>query len=149
MFRNQYIVVSRESESKITEMDSTDFDALYIWAHSNLNVSVAKRSAKQLAIIGFVIDPIKPNETNDSIAEQLVDACTIVEDLFINIQSLTGRFVLLFKTDKSFVVAGDACHLRQIYFAFTKKGIVITSSLKLFLNLFNYKVEINPKKKSS
>lgn len=53
MFRNQYIVVSRESESKLTEMDSTDFDALYIWAHSNLNVSVAKRSAKQLAIIGF------------------------------------------------------------------------------------------------
>lgn len=148
MYKNQYIVVPNKIKPKFTldEIDSIDFDELTIYRHSSLNVSISKYKTTQIALLGYIIDPLNPYESNDDIVKKLAENCLTIEEFFKKIQHFTGRYVLLYKTDSSFIITGDACHLRQIYFSVIDSDIVMTSSPKLFLDFFNYELQSSNEK---
>jgi len=56
---------------------------------------------------------------------------------------------LLYKYDSSFIVLGDACHLRQIYFSNVDDSFVLTSSPKLFLDTFKLDIVSSREKQES
>src|SRR5690606_7297180 len=120
---------------------------LTIYSHSRLNVSRATSGNIQIVLLGFIINPLHPDDSNQEVIEKLAKICFSVNDFFREIQVLSGRYVLFFKTDKDLIVAGDACHLRQIFYRFEDEKVFLTASLKLFLNSFNYDLKISEEKK--
>src|SRR5690606_19379235 len=147
-YRNQYLIVPKELKTESIPFDPVHFDRMTIYAHSSLNVSIVKDGATQIALLGFAINPLQPNDSNEEIIGKLAGQCATRDDFFRGIKVLSGRFVMLFKTDTEFLVAGDACHLRQIYYGFENDKVILTSSLKFFLNSFKYDLRISAEKKA-
>lgn len=150
MFKNQYIIVSDCVKPRFDyeEIRRINFDRFHIYAHSSLNVSISSSTEGEIGLIGYIIDPLHPDLSNDSIVKEIAFNCKSIEDCFRMIQGYTGRYVLLIKKINSFIILGDACHLRQIYFGFDKNKLVVTSSLKFFLDFFRYELQSVAEKSS-
>lgn len=148
MYNNQYIIVSKDTKSKYVQLNSVEFDELLIYTCPNLNVSSARNATTQIVLIGYLIDPLNPNEKNDEIIKNLTKNSPTVDEFLKGIQVFSGRYVLLYKTDSTFIVVGDACNLRQIYYGFPANNIVITSSPKLFLDFFGYELLMSKEKEA-
>ena len=147
MFRNQYLVVSTDiAAPQFAGMEFVDFNALRIHAHPVLKVSVARCPHAEIVVLGYIIDPFAPDKTDQEVVDGLTRECRTVEELFSHVRRFSGRFVLLYKNHESFLVTGDACHFRQIYFAYMGSGFVLTSSPKLFLTYFQSDVQTSAEK---
>ena len=147
MFRNQYLVVTDKIHSNFQEIDPTYFHGLYIYVQSYTNTSVAKHLETELFLIGYIIDPQHPGYSNEEIINDIVQNCPTEKLFFQKIQTLSGRYVLIYKNRTSFIVTGDACNLRQIYFEVSNNRTVLTSSVKMFLTYYKYEPKISQLKK--
>ena len=147
MFRNQYLIVTERIKSNFQGISSTYFHGLNVYPHSYTNTSIAKHLETEIFLIGYVIDPQNPEDSNEEIINHLVQQCPTEELFFQKIQILSGRYVLIYKNKASFIVIGDACNLRQIYFNFFDNQIILTSSVKMFLTYYDYDWEICQLKK--
>ena len=145
-FRNQYLALSNHTAAPLPGMRVVEFGGLRIHAHRALNVSMATRPSASIALLGYLIDPLHPDRSNDDIVSILAETCGTEEALFKEIAPLSGRYVLLYRSPSSFIVTGDACHLRQMYFGFLEDEVVLTSSPKLFLTFFHSDPRISAEK---
>jgi len=135
MYKNQYLINNTKAE--IHEgLIYTSFNNLNIYSHPSLNVSTAKYLFSEVLLLGYIINPLKPKESDDDIARNLAKTCDSKESLFKELQELSGRFVLLYKNESAFIALNDACALKQLYYAFIDKDIILTSSLRMFLDLY-------------
>lgn len=147
MFRNQYLIVSDKVESNFQEIIPTYFNGLHLYVKAYTNTTIAKHSETEICLIGYVIDPQNPEYSNEQIITNLAQQCQTEKLFFQKIQTLSGRYVLIYKNQLSFLVTGDACNLRQIYFNVSNNRTVITSSVQMFLTYYNYEPEISQLKK--
>ncbi len=106
-----------------------------IYTHSDLNISVTSGEYSNIALIGYVIDPLNPDKTSEEIISSLADRCSTQGQFFSEIGVFTGRYTLFYKNGSSFILSGDACRLKQIYCGYPDGNPVITSSL-IFLDAF-------------
>ncbi len=146
MYKNQYIVSSRQLEKKDLDFKTYLFNNIHIHAHQRLDVVTAENDGVHVAMIGYIVNPFNPQDSNVAIVSKLAQKCLTANHFFKEIGQLSGRYVLLYKNDTSFIVTGDACHLRQIYYNLDKGDLVITSSEKLYLDAFNYELKITKEK---
>lgn len=147
MYRNQYLAASTGIAAlQFAGMDFIDFNGLRIHIHPTLKVSTARYSPTEIAVLGYVIDPFAPDKTDQDVVDMLARECQTVEQVFSHVRRLSGRFVLLYKNDLSFLATGDACHFRQIYFARVGSGLVLTSSPKMFLDYFHLELQTSREK---
>lgn len=147
-YRNQYIVASKDLKIN-SNFDSTVFSDFVIYSHQDLNVSTFQNETIQIALIGYIINPLKPLNSNKDVLEDLGAKCENKEDFLREIQIFSGRYVLLYKDNSAFIVMGDACHLRQIYFSDIGNDIIFTSSPKLFLDTFKLEILTSKEKQES
>ena len=96
-------------------------------------------------MLGFIIDPDNPERSNHQVLEALISSSPNSERLFHNLQTLSGRFVLLYKTDSEYIVVGDPCGSRQIYYDPASNSI--TSSVKLYWDALGTDPKISGVKK--
>ena len=136
MFRNQYFLSSLSRELP-REFNSIKFANLQVCFHHSLSVTVKSETQRSILCLGFIIDPLHPDFTNEQIITQLVLESTDKHSFFKNIQQLSGRFILLFQSKNELIIIGDACCLRPIFYSFYDEQIVVTSSPKLFLQMTN------------
>ncbi len=146
MYRNQYIILHKSRTIQVAGLVPVNFDDLVIYAHPSLNVIVSGKGSVKISLIGFIINPSDPEATNAKIVSNLVAECPKYEDLFQATDGFTGRYVLIYKNELSFIVVGDACHLRQIYYGKMNDSLICTSSPKLFLDAFNIEPSISTEK---
>ena len=133
MFKNQYLIAKRILPFEYLEINPVEFNGLYIYANSSLNISSAKNADSEIILIGFIIDPLNPDESNNKIINKLATSCKTVSQFLKEISIFSGRYVLIFKAGNDLIMTGDACHLRQINFGFIDNEFVIGSSLKMIL----------------
>src|SRR6202007_2198108 len=119
IFRNQYIATSAGVKPHLEDIEPVVFGGLRLYPASGLSLTVTRQTAAEVALIGPVIDTRAPQAAESEIARKLAEKCLTAEDLFREIMSLSGRYVLLYKNARRFLVTGDACHLRQIYYRVT------------------------------
>jgi hypothetical protein len=146
MYRNQYILLHKSKTIQVAGLIPVIFDNLVIYANPSLNVTLAGEGPVKIALIGFIIDPGDPAATNSQIVSSLVRKCRKYEDLFEATEGFTGRYVLIYKNELSFIVTGDACHLRQIYYGKINGSLICTSSPRLFLDAFKIEPSISAEK---
>ncbi len=150
MFTNQYIVTLRDAEPRcdLPDFASFDFADLRIHAHARLKVTIVATESTQVALLGYIIDPRRPDDSDETIVQRLAATSASPEELHENIECTTGRYVLLFKTAGAFIVTGDAFHFRHIYHAAPDHEFAMTSSPRLFLSFFGYELQLSEAKKA-
>lgn len=146
MYKNQYIISMRQLENQALDFKLTRFDDAHIYSHPSLSVFTAQYEGVRLALLGYVLDPFSPEDDNQTIIDKLSKQCSTADDFFRESRKFSGRYVLLYKNDFSYLVTGDACHLRHIYYGVDKDNLVFTSSVKLFLEAFQYELKISDEK---
>lgn len=142
MYRNQYFISNKKIDS-ICELKELTFNKLYIYSHISLNVSEVSNQSTKIMLLGYIIDPQNPHENNDKIVHKLGKKCKTKESLFKELQLLSGRFVLLYKNDLSFIAVNDATAHKQLYYGFLGTDIILTSSPKMFLDFYGNELEIS------
>ncbi|MCD2448859.1 hypothetical protein GO003_000390 [Methylicorpusculum oleiharenae] len=146
MFKNQYLITQKILPFENLEINPIEFNDLFIYAYPNLNISVAKNADSELILIGFIIDPLNPDDSNNQIINKLAKSCETVPQFLKEISIFSGRYVLIFKAKNDLIITGDACHLRQINFGFIDNEFVIGSSLKMILKALSSEPLINKQK---
>lgn len=123
------------------------FGNFTLWAHENLEITSLKKTSQELLLLGFIFDPDFPQKSNFEILEDLVEKLEMKSDSFFNhINKLTGRFVLLFKTDDIIMILNDAAAQRQVFYRFQNDDFYATSSPKLFYEATNFEFKIPAEK---
>jgi hypothetical protein len=150
MFTNQYIVTERSAEPQceLPDFVTVDFGDLRVRAHAKLKVTTADGEAAQVALLGYIVDPDRPDDDDETIVRRLAATAATPAKLHEDIEGTTGRYVLLFRTATATVVTGDAFHFRHIYHAVPDHETVVTSSPKLFLSFFGYELRMNDDKRA-
>ena len=134
MFRNQYILSNKQFNPP-DEFSETNFYHLHICHHFSLNVVKYRHKSCSILLIGFIIDPFSPHKNNEEVIKSIAGKCKDRDHFFKNIQWMSGRFVLIFRTEDELLVTGDCCCLRQMYLHSARSHFVMTSSPKLFLQI--------------
>ena len=147
MFRNQYLAVTDKTKLHYQDVSPTYFNGLYVFAHPPLNISIAKHVSAEILLIGYILNPLNPNEGNSGIVNNLAVTCTTQELFFKEIQILSGRYVLIYKNESSFLAVGDTCCLRQLYYGQLSHCTILTSSPRMFLEYFGLDLQTNQLKK--
>lgn len=117
-------------------LNESKFNNLNVYSHPSLDIIAAHNGSTALLLLGFILDPLHPDQNNDDIVKDIADKCTTKEILFRRIQHLSGRFVLLYKNEIDFIVMGDTCNLRNLYYSFIDNNVILTSSPKMFMDLY-------------
>lgn len=101
---------------------TTSFAGNYvIHAHPLLPVTRATTGEAEIVLLGFFVDPLKPDKEEHSILQEIL-AHPSVENLTRLVHGLTGRFLLFFSSGSSVLVLADACGLRQLHYCPDRKG---------------------------
>jgi hypothetical protein len=150
VFTNQYIVTDRSAEPRceLPDFATVDFGDLRIRAHARLKLTVAASDVAQVALLGYILDPQRPDDDDEAIVERLAATSGTPQRLHENLEGTTGRYVLLFRTTTTTIVTGDALHFRHIYHAVPDHELVLTSSPGLFLSFFGYELTMNDGKRA-
>ncbi|MEN8216511.1 MAG: hypothetical protein ABFS56_09065 [Pseudomonadota bacterium] len=147
MYRNQYLVTTK-NQSNFHNIKPVQFlNGLYIYSGFPLSTSSAQDFSTEVYLIGYILNPLKPADSNDDIVTALAKNCKTQELFLKDIQALSGRYILFYKNETSFIVVGDACCLRQCYFKLSEGDTILTSSPKMFLDFYDYELQINPLKR--
>jgi hypothetical protein len=147
MYRNQYIVTNK-NQSNFHNIKPVQFlNGLYIYSCFPLSTSSAQDLSTEVYLIGYILNPQKPADSNDDIVTALAKNCKTQELFLKDIQPLSGRYILFYKNESSFIIVGDACSLRQCYFKLSEGDTILTSSPKMFLDFYDYDLQINPLKR--
>jgi hypothetical protein len=144
---NQYLIASIDRGEDNLELPKSRFGPLTIYHHPALRVTVARHESTEILLLGYVLDPSKPLSSDFEILDALARSCPGKAQLFERLQSLSGRFVLLFSTPDEFVALNDACGSRRIYYSLDPAGLVLTSSIDMFRHYRNSAPEVSPAKR--
>ena len=82
---------------------------------------------KKIVLIGSLFDSEVPEKQNTDIMKDILASANGIEDLILKIKCYAGRYALLYKNDKYFIILHDALALREIYYC-TKENQVVCGS---------------------
>ena len=146
MYKNQYFISNCKIDNSV-ELNEFLFNGLNIYAHPSLSNIKSSEENVQILLLGYIIDPHNPNMSDDAIIQNLSEVCKTKDILFKEIQMLSGRFVLIYKNNTDLIATGDACNSRQIYYSFINNEFILTSSPKMFIDLYGKELMISEIKK--
>ena len=124
-FRNQFVLgpapASTLPDGRIVSVS----EHLCLTVHRDLNVTVVQGEHGRLALVGFVLDPRRPDASDEDILETLMPALCppdpatpLLEDDFSPVRALGGRWALVIERTASAreaAVIHDAAGLRQVF----------------------------------
>lgn len=94
---------------------------LVLQTHPDLPCVQKAGRNKNITLLGFIIDPNRPELSDEAIVTSIIEQINHFEDLFACTSSLSGRWILIFEDESEFVLFQDACGLRSV--VYTLPGI--------------------------
>lgn len=114
LYCRQFILCEKEI-SDFQTWNIYTIDRFKLYVHPKLNVSTAKKDEKELYLLGDLYDYNYRTISNDGILERLIVSDSIHE-LTRKCENYAGRFILIFKKNKSIKIFNDAAASRKIYY---------------------------------
>lgn len=87
---------------------------LWLHAHPDLTVTQAVAGPLELTLVGFLLDPENPSDTNAHVLRGLSTRIRVVEDVFRATAGMGGRWVLIVSIGQKAILFADPCGLRQV-----------------------------------
>lgn len=116
-------------------------EKLYLSSQKDLEVTHVNLKDRSLTLIGFIIDPFRPNDSNFDIVKRIIESSNCFEDILSNSYPYSGRWVMVYNSDSESKVFHDPCGMRQVYYLRDYDNIWCASQPSLLNNVFN--VELN------
>lgn len=104
---------------------------MFLAAHADLNVCGAARDGKEIVLLGYLLNPGKPEADDEEIVRGLLEAfdrCRSLDELFPHTYSLSGRWILIVADDTEARLFNDAAGYRQVHYCSTASGEVWCAS---------------------
>ncbi len=113
LFRNMFILSSSDFRQK--GWQAIDIDSFTLQFHPDLNYSHSYNSLIQLHLLGDIFDYKKPQSSNQSLLDSLLNSSSI-EDIFQQTIDFTGQYILIIKLGNELLLLNDACAQSEIYY---------------------------------
>jgi hypothetical protein len=118
LFRNQFILGPGYAEPrcfahwKRLKLHSS----AYLTVHPELNVSSFQKDGKSVTLLGYIIDPGHPGDTDLDILKRLMDTFSDSVSVRQHTYGMGGRWILILDNGRSLKLFNDAAGLRQVFF---------------------------------
>lgn len=148
MHQNQYLVCAGSALRSAADTVRYQAMGLSFLAGEGLAFSHAVSGNQSVVVLGEIIDPFAPDATNSDVVRALAESSTGIDAFITGLRGLGGRFVAFFQDAESTWIMGDACCLRQIYYGRIAGESFVTSSPRLFYQVFGTDIRQSPTKAS-
>lgn len=135
-FRCQFIL-TKAPIAPFADWRCLNIDDYYLYAHPDLEVNREEDSKKTVLLIGNIYDSAEPEKRNEDILKDIINTVYSMEILFSVMKQYTGRYALLYKSNKEFVIMHDALGLREIYYCTRDNEVVCGSQPNLVAKFAN------------
>lgn len=116
LFRRQFLLSTEASHALPNSNAVIVAERYHLTAHKDLELTHVQSKKTSLTLLGFILDPDRPEASNAQILEHLVEATTQCQDLFALTETLGGRWVLIVHDGVETMVLHDATGQRQVHF---------------------------------
>lgn len=139
VYRRQFLLSAIETSS-LMNWQKTNIGAYHIYVHPDTFLHTIEDNSNdvKIALIGFIINPHAPNETNVDILNQFLENPSI-ESVFKKLYFYTGRFVLIIKNKSNYFVFNDPCGLRSVFYTKYHNQLYLASQPLLFKEVITLK----------
>ena len=128
-FRRQFLLTDAPLPTPPASLQETGLGSWHLYRHPDLPLTVLYgETGPQLALLGFVLDPDRPEATDHDILARLAAGGLDPETLAQGLHGLSGRFVLLVFGAQGLCVFHDPCGLRTVYYRQNDGHLAIGSS---------------------
>jgi hypothetical protein len=97
-------------------------DGYCLSAHPDLEVTQITRKGFQVTLLGFLLDPARPEDRDEQILNRLCESAASVMQFVELTEPLSGRWVLFVNQNGSSVVLNDGGGLRSIFYHIDADG---------------------------
>lgn len=128
LFRRQFIL-SSNPEHTFENWIRLNLDKdLFLSVHPDLGVVQSTAGEILLTMLGFAINPFKPEKTNQEILNDLITEKDLTFEAIIReTEPLGGRWIIIFKDKKTLKIFNDPCANRSVYYHTNATGILCGS----------------------
>lgn len=135
LFRRQFVITKRAN--KLESWKETKlFDDYKLYTHPDLNIVEISMADKRAILLGFFVDPDNINYTDYDILKDMLEKSDNFTDFQQKSISLTGRWILIYISDKEKKIFNDPAISRHIYYSSGPEMILGSNS-----NIINYYIE--------
>lgn len=135
LFRRQFVITKRSNKInswKITNL----FDDYKLYTHPDLNIVDISIGGKRAIVLGFFVDPDNINYSDYDILKDMLEKSYDFSDFQQKSISLTGRWILIYISDKEKKIFNDPATSRHIYYSSGDEMILGSNS-----NIINYYID--------
>ncbi|WP_216700635.1 hypothetical protein [Priestia filamentosa] len=119
-FRRQYIL-GNEYIKSLKNWDKLQINSeLFLTIHPDLEHVQIEIDGIKLTLLGFLIDPYHPQNTNEINLKKVLNKARSFEDVLKNTYDYSGRWAIIYTDERETKMLHDPCGLRQIFY--TKKN---------------------------
>lgn len=122
--RNQFILGPRISDRYKYWHQKRIGDSFYLSTHPDLQLCQSVDGERSLTLLGFILDPDKPQQSNSIITDQLMKYFErgFSQLLIDGTEKLGGRWIIIAKDSAEIRLFTDAVGLRQVFFSEPRKN---------------------------
>ncbi len=126
LFRRQFILGPHFPEAVPSWKRLTVRPSMCLSVHPDLNTSMVTYENKTITLLGYILDPGKPEANDSDILHSLIrqlSSCNALETFFKCTYGLGGRWILIVDDGREIILFNDPMGLRQVFFtkiSFTK-----------------------------
>lgn len=103
----------------------------YIYSHPDLNITYKERNGKEIALLGYIFDPVHYAKDNKEILDDIEEKSGTFDSFLEKIKSYAGQFVFIYLNKNVFRVIHDALALRELYYCTAANNIICGSQPNL------------------
>lgn len=122
LYRRQYIIGDRFAEQFPSWSKVQISDELFATIHPELTYTKVTTPKFSLHLLGFVLHPLRPEDSDEQILQDLADSATSFGDLVRKTFILGGKWALIYIDAEGTRAWNDPVGARQIYYHHTDQG---------------------------
>ncbi|MBH8566462.1 hypothetical protein I8748_30650 [Nostoc sp. CENA67] len=133
LFRRQFLITPDRCE-ELEHWQHKTLGKFHIYAHPDIELNVIDENHEKpkMALIGYMIDPNFPEQTNIDILRSIYNSINSIDGICKYLYDMAGRFVLVIDDPKDTFIFHDACGLRSVFYTQEGKSTYIGSQPLVF-----------------
>ena len=144
-YKRQYLISSSPIK-KLSSWTHSTFNEYHIYVEKSLEFTKCENKDIKASLLGYWINPEKPDLSNKEILDNLIDSCNSLNELFEFVYNLSGRFVLVYSLKNETYILSDASGFRCVFYSKIKSNKYFTSSIALLKTIENIQEKESLKK---
>ena len=136
LFYRRQFILNKTQKIILDDWKRYKIGEYYLNVHPDLDIEIVQNHQKTLIILGSIYDAEEHYKNNMEILKDIFKKTVNLKTLFIEIKKYSGRYALIYKDYKSFIIRHDAFGLKEIYYC-TKNNDVICGSQPNLLSKFS------------